>query len=241
MRRKRLLISVGLICGFVLLVLLGLVVMVKREPNFYAQATVPAGPARVSASNAAIGQFTKLNSSLITYEPRWEIQFTTDQVNAYFQEDFQRHGGDENLPEGCHAPRVKIEDDKIRIGVRYGEGLFSTIITLELKLWKIPNESNVLALEIVSLQAGSLPLSTGTLLDSISEAARREKIDITWYRHQGHPVGIMRFQSDMTRPTFQFESVETKDGKLTIVGRSTDLGAAPLLPGPPPRVVTPKK
>jgi hypothetical protein len=103
------------------------------------------------------------------------------------------------------------------------------------KLWLARAEVNVLALEIVSLQAGSLPLSTGTLLDYISEAARRENIDITWYRHEGHPVAIMRFQSDLTRPTFQFDRVELQDGRLTIAGRSTDpLAAAP----PPPRAVS---
>ena len=91
---------------------------------------------------------------------------------------------------------------------------------------------NTMAMEIVSLQAGSLPLSTGTLLDYISEAARRENIDISWYRQEGHPVAIMRFQADLSRPTFQFDRIELKDGKLTIGGRSTDPW-----PAPPPRVV----
>ena len=95
-------------------------------------------------------------------------------------------------------------------------------------------ELNTLALEIVSLQAGSLPLSTGTLLDRISEAARREKIDISWYRENGHPVAIMRFQADLSRPTFQFDRIELKDGKLSVSGRSTDLTGPPV-----PRVVKP--
>ena len=41
----------------------------------------------------------------------------------------------------------------------------------------------------------------------------------------------MRFQADLTRPTFQFDRIELKDGKATISGRSTDLGGPP----PPPR------
>jgi len=68
----------------------------------------------------------------------------------------------------------------------------------------------------------------------LSEAARREKIDITWYRQDGHPVAVMRFQADLSRPTLQFDRVELTDGKLTFSGRSTDLTATPQ-----PRVVKP--
>jgi hypothetical protein len=121
----------------------------------------------------------------------------------------------------------------MRLGVRYGSGLLSSVLSLEIKLWKVADQVNTLALEIVSIQSGSLPLSTGTLLDWISEKARRENIDITWYRQEGHPVAIMRFQADLTRPTFQFDRIELKDGKLVVSGRSTDL-----LGPPPPRVVS---
>jgi hypothetical protein len=140
------------------------------------------------------------------------------------------HGGDENLPEEFSAPRVKIENGKMRVGVRYGKGATSTVLSLELKLWLVPRQVNVLAMEIISLQAGNMPLSTGTLIDYISEAARREGIDISWYRHDGHPVAVMRFQSDLARPTFQFDRVELTEGRLTIAGRSTDpvVGPAPV-------------
>jgi len=232
MRRKRLLISVGLLLGFVLLVLVGLAAMVKHVPSYYEQATVHDSHERKRLSSEAFANYLTAGNALTNGEPAWDVTFTTDQVNAYFQQDYFQHGGDANLSEGFSAPRVKFEDGKMRVGVRYGTGLFSTVLTLEIKLWLVEGQMNVLAMEIVSLQAGSLPLSTGTLLDYISQFARRENIDITWYRHQGHPVAIMRFQSDLTRPTFQFERLELKGNALTIAGRSTDL-----LTAPPPREV----
>jgi len=230
MRRRRLLISVGLILGFLALVLVGLAAMVKREPSFYTQAEMPAGPDRAALSQQAMAQYSGILSLLD--DPSWEVSFSAEQINAFFQEHYYQVGGDENLPDGFHAPRVKVEDGKMRVGVRYGSGASSTVLSLEIKIWKVADELNTLAMEIVSLQAGSLPLSTGTLLDYISEAARREHIDISWYRQDGHPVAIMRFQADLSRPTFQFDRVELKDGKLTVRGRSTD----PFAP-PPPRIV----
>jgi hypothetical protein len=230
MRRRRLLISLGLVLGFLVLVLVGLAAMVKREPSFYRHAELPAGEPRANLSREAVSQYTQILSALD--EADWRVAFSSEQVNAFFQEDYHKLGGDENLPDDCHAPRVKVEDGKMRVGIRYGSGLFSTVLSLEIKLWKVVGEVNTLAMEIVSLQAGSLPLSTGRLLDRLSEAARRENIEISWYRHDGHHVAIMRFQADLTRPTFQFDRIELKDGKLVVIGRSTDLLGPPL-----PRVV----
>jgi hypothetical protein len=222
MRRKRLLISIGLIVAFLALVLVGLGFMVRRVPSFYAQGEMPPGEARSKLSQQTYAKWVKMAHDLKNREPAWELAFTEDQLNAYFQQDYFQHGGDDNLPDGFSAPRVKIDDGKLHLGVRYGSGATSTILSLELRLWLVPTTVNVVAMEIVSLQAGSMPLSTGTLIDYISVAARREKIDITWFRHDGHPVAIMRFQSDLTRPTFQFDRVDLKDGTLTIAGRSTD-------------------
>jgi hypothetical protein len=231
MSRRRILISVALILGFIALVLVGIVAMVKSEPSFYAEAEMPPGGERKQLSKEFDASFTRI--STVLNDPTWELTFTALQINAYFQEDYLAHGGDENLPNGFHAPRVRIEDGKMRIGARYGRGLFSTLVSMEIKVWKVDGEVNTLAMEIVSLQAGSLPLSTGTLLDHISAEARRQNIDITWYREHGHPVAIMRFQSTQSRPTFQFDEVVLKDGALTIYGRT---GGGKV--GPPPRVVS---
>jgi hypothetical protein len=168
-------------------------------------------------------------------DPSWEVTFSADQINAFFQSDaYFNAGGDDNLVDGFHAPRVKIENGRMWIGARYESGATSTVLSIEVRLWKVAEELNTLALEIVSFHAGGLPLPTGMLLDRLSEAARREKIDISWYRQDGHPVAIMRFQSDLSRPTFQFNRVELTDGKLTFSGSSTDLTAPP-----PPRVLRP--
>lgn len=223
MRRRRFLVSVGLVVGFVALVLLGLGVAAKRVPAFYAQADRPADAARKSASTQAVATEFQMANALESLEPEWKAVYTADQLNAYFQEDFvTSHGGDANLPDGFSAPRVQIENGQMRLGVRYGDGFWSTILSVQVKIWLVPGQANALALELVSLKAGALPLSPGTLLDKISELARHQNIDVTWFREDGHPVAVLRFQSDLTRPTLLFDRIELADGKLTVVGRSAD-------------------
>src|SRR5262249_23188280 len=153
MRRRRLLVSVGLVVGFVALVLVGLAAAAKREPGFYRQAEMADGPERDRLSQEAVANFTRINS--VIDDPSWEVTFSADQINAFFQsEDYFKAGGDDNLVDGFHAPRVKIENGRMRIGARYESGLASTVMSLEIRLWKVADELNTLALEIVSFHAG---------------------------------------------------------------------------------------
>ena len=230
MRRRRILISVCLVVGFLVAVALGLVALVKREPAFYRQAEVAPGESRAAMSRSALSQFSQLKNAL-TYDPEWQATFSADEINAYFQEDFLKVGADDNLPEDFHAPRVQIEDGRIRIGVRYGSGLWSTILSIELKAWLIPGETNMIGVEVVGLRTGALPLSASTLLDYISQGARRQGIDVTWYRNDGHPVAVMRYQADVARPTLLFERLDLADGSVTLRGRLADaVGAQPIKP-----------
>ncbi|HVK13801.1 MAG TPA: hypothetical protein VM597_33980 [Gemmataceae bacterium] len=224
MRRRRLLVSVGQVVAFVALVLFGLGWAAKRVPAFYTESELPDDAATRSKSVEAIGGYFQMRDAIVeSNNPRWELAFTAEQLNAYFQHDFVvNHGGDANLPEGFSAPRVQIEDGRMRIGVQYGQGYWTTVLSIQLKVWLVPGKANVLAMEIESLKAGALPLSPATLLDKISEVARRQNIDVTWFRENGHPVAIMRFQADLTRPTLVFEQIDLANGKLTVQGRSAD-------------------
>jgi hypothetical protein len=83
-------------------------------------------------------------------------------------------------------------------------------------------EGNVLALRIEGLHAGAVPFKAQWLLERISEAARQHDIETSWYRHEGHPVAILRFQANQPRPTIRLVSVRVEQGKLTVHGESTE-------------------
>lgn len=221
MKRQKLILSGLMLAGFILALLGGLGYLAKSPPAFYAAGHMPSGEDRENLARKFKQAFSEFRSSMVDDEPVWKALFTTDQINAFFQEDFIRAGSDSDLPPNFYEPRVAIEDNKLRLAVRYGSGLTSTILSLELKLWLVSGETNMLAVEIVGLSAGKLPLSTSTLLDYITALARKENIDVTWYRHEGHPVAIMRFVADQTRPTFQLVRVELRNKELMLEGKST--------------------
>jgi hypothetical protein len=220
-RRVRMLFSIALILGFFAVVALSLFFLIKREPSFYVQAEMTADSQRRALSQAANIKFLSFRDNFLD-EAQWGKSFTAEEINAFFQDDFLRLGGDENLPEDLHNPRVKFEDGRMRLGIRYGSGFWSTILSIEIKMWLVPGQINTIALEIVSLRGGALPLSTATLLDYISQLARRHQCDIAWYRNDGHPTAIIRYQADVARPTLQIEKLEFAEGEMTLVGRATD-------------------
>src|SRR5207247_5107671 len=131
----------------------------------------------------------------------WHGTFSEAQINSYFEEHFISSGfASRLLPDSVAAPRVVLEDDKIRLAFRYGTPPWSTIISIDFRVWLAPKERNVVVLELQSLHAGSLPVSAQSLLEQLSEALRKRNIEVTWYRHNGNPTAVLRFQTAAPRP-----------------------------------------
>jgi hypothetical protein len=238
MRRKSLILTGGL-----LLLLLGgtaaaLVVLVRHEPSFYADVAVAPGKERTDLSRAFQAKFFTLLSAIKGSAPKWAATFTQDQINSYFEEDFLRSGiARLSLPDDICAPRVKMEQDRIRLAFQYGRPPWNSIISIDFRVWLAPKEPNVIALELQGVHAGSLPISSQSLLEKVSEIARRQNIEVTWYRHNGNPVALLHFVSTKPRPTVVLQNLVLQDGALTLGGVSTDqrprIHASPVAGQPP--------
>jgi hypothetical protein len=208
-----------------------LALMLKHRPDFYVKKALPAGKERKQLSGKFMQEFNEFYRQVKTRE--WGAQFDEPTINGFFAEHFIQTGLAERiLPEGVSDPRVAIEQDKLRVGFRYGTGVFSTIISIDLRLWLAPRAPNVVVLELQGLHAGALPISAQSLLDQISEAARQNNIDVTWYRHGRNPVALLRFQADQDRPTIQLEQLTLHAGLLDFHGKSLVASAAPPVAAP---------
>lgn len=222
-RAKKKLVSWGLLLGMVLFILCTFIVLLSRTPRFYEDAEIPQNITRLGDSDRVVGMLSDIRTALESREAAWGIEFTDQEMNSFLQERAEELGSDSILPKGFRDPRLKIEDDKLRLGIRYGSGLFSTILSFELRAWRIPTEDATIGVQLVTLKAGAMPLPLSILLDRITEFVRSKGIDVTWYRMEGKPVGIFRFQYQSTRPTYQFESLTLKDGHFRLRCRSTEI------------------
>ncbi|HEV3263182.1 MAG TPA: hypothetical protein VG013_40480 [Gemmataceae bacterium] len=235
MSRKAIVLGIGivLLAGGIGTVL---VALLRHESDWYLHCHIPEGPERKEESGKFQGQFASL---VARHRHDFNTCFTARCINSYFEEDFVKSGvADRVLPKGISEPRIAIEPDKIRLAFRYGTGPWSTIVSIDMRVWlpKKDKEHNVVALELQSLHAGSLPISAQSLLEQVSEAARQNYIEVTWYRHKGNPVALLRFQrADRSSAAVQLQQLELRDGEIVIIGRSTDSNALqamlPMFPG----------
>jgi hypothetical protein len=230
MRRKSLLLTVAILVTAAAGVAGVLGALLKHEPEFYA-AGEPAVPETLTQSAILVTRVQDLKND-IRSKSEWGATFRAEDLNSFFQENLSAGGGLTGvLPKGCHSPRVTIEGDKIRLGLQYGEGFWATVFWVEMRAWLVKDETNVIALELCGLKAGALPLGCQSLLDAITEAAHDSNIEVTWYRHDGNPVGVLRFYADQLQPTTQIHTFRVADGAVTLGGRTrlaTSVAAAPV-------------
>jgi hypothetical protein len=225
MRRK------SYVLGFLIIILLtgaaaGLFMLVRHEPDFYVKNALPPGKERTQRSGKFFEEFVQFCSDVRDYR-EWNARFEEDCINSYFDEQFVTSGlAEKVLPEGITAPRIAIEEDRFRLAFRYRLGPVSSVISIDMRMWLTPKEPNVVALELQGLHAGSLPIAAQSLLEQISEAARQNNIEVTWYRHRGNPVALLRFQADQDHPTLRLDHLVLHKGLIEIQGRSSD--SAPL-------------
>jgi hypothetical protein len=202
---------------------IALAILVRHEPDAYRKVSIPAGPVRSQLSQKFYEEFCGLLSALQPgYEREWEARFTEEQINSYLEEGFVQSGLDERLlPENISQPRIMFEPEKVRLAFRYGKDPWSSIISIEFKVW-LTKEPNVIALELQTLKAGSLPINAQSLLYKVSEAARHGDIKMKWYRYNGNPVALLRFDYEGVRPSVVLQKLEVEQGSLVIHGRPTD-------------------
>jgi hypothetical protein len=219
-RRSRF-FSLFLFLGGLGLVLGGVFALAKREPDFYHRAP---DPDTFETRERAAQLLTRVQDlkNEIRSRSEWGETFTAEDLNCFFVENMGRKGGLASLlPESVHSPRVAIDGDRLKIGFKYGEGFWSTVVWVELKVWLVKDEANVVAIEVCDLRTGSLPVGSQSVLDSISEAARDWNIEVTWYRNGANPVGLFRFFANQVgTPSSLIRTLKVEDGTIVVAGRS---------------------
>jgi hypothetical protein len=220
-RRSKLLALLVLVGG--LAAVAGVVVyLVKLEPEFYVTTlNAPEWDGDLAKSARLVSRVQDLKNE-IRSAPEWGAEFTAAELNCFFAENLgPKSGLSSLLPEKTYAPRIAIEGDRLKLGFRYGRGFWSTVVWVELRIWLVAEESNLVGVEVCDLRAGRIPLAAQSILDSITESAHESNIDVTWYRNGPNPVGLFRFFADQPRVTAQILTVVVTDGKVVVAGRTS--------------------
>jgi hypothetical protein len=210
-------------------------VTVKHVPNFYLQSQVEPGEGRTVLANQCLRNFTQMIIDRDARQEDWGSNASEAQLNSFFEVIFPTLGEGESLRKlGIGAPVVTLEDDHMRLAFRYGSGLFSTVVSYDLKVWLVPKEANTIAVEIVSARAGALPISSQSILQQLSEFGRKQNKKVNLFRHEGHPVAVIGLQAEQDpHPKWILTTVEVHQNALLIHGKTPEHAMQPLDPSKP--------
>jgi hypothetical protein len=228
MKRKSMMYG-GAVVFILMVSVLTLAVVLRHEPVFYRSAAIAASPERKKGSMKFVNACLQLGNG-IKLDSKWWGKFTTEETNSYLAENFLTDGTmEELLPHGVRDPRIGFEDGRIRLGFRYGRPPWSTVVSVDLRVWLVAKEYNMVALELERVRAGMIPISGRSVLERMGDTIRQHNrgLEFNWYRHDGKPVALLRFQADKVVPTIRLQQMEVKDGQLLIAGCAFEAQAAP--------------
>jgi len=191
------------------------------EPRWYGQRCQPAEE-QTRKSRECSSKLIELYNATQRPGP-FSVRFSEEQFNSYLAEGIHRQGvADKLLPEGISEPRLHFQDDRVLVAFRYRNGLIHTVVSVSLKMWLPSSEPNLLVVQLESLKAGLMPISAQWLLEELSESLRNRGTEVTWYRHEGCPTALLRFQADLSKPTLVLSGLEISQGSLTIHGETSE-------------------
>jgi hypothetical protein len=153
---------------------------------------------------------------------RWEAAFTAEQINGWLAVQLVDNL-DIELPSRVRDPRVAISADRLRLGFRTSSGGVDTVVSVDAGVFL--TDDGAVAIHLMSVRAGALPLPVMQLADQIADACRDLELPVRWTRQEGQPVALVELHSDPSTDKRQFfiDAIELRENELYVAGH-TEIG-----------------
>lgn len=221
MARKKRIAAIALVVSTTALVtvVMGCVyVAMGRVRPFYTQA-LQIDPDRLKTGSRELESRATALYSESRHVGTWRAAFTSEQINGWLALHLADVYADA-LPAEISDPRVAIEDDHLTLGFRTRRGGVETVVSADASVM-LTEEGNV-AIRLLSVQAGALPLPVMQVADDVSHACQELGLPVRWTRVDGQPVAIIDVdRAGIARHAHVvMEAVELRDGTIYVAGRT---------------------
>lgn len=144
----------------------------------------------------------------------WQALFTAEQINGWLATQLAENvnGG---LPQNIRDPRVAIGRDVLTLGFRTSSGGVETVVSVDAAVSL--TETGAIAVRLLSVRAGALPLPVLQLADELADACKKLKLPVRWTRHNNKPVALVEIQS--TEPVY-VDDVQLDENQLYVAGHT---------------------
>ena len=220
---KRLLI-VGLVAaGAMLLGVLGAALYFRaalaRAVPFYSEA-LASDPAEMEQASRDLESRLAAVYSEAQKAGRWHATFTAAQINSWLAIELPK-SFPELLSQDFRDPRVAVTDQGVSLGFQTKVAGIETVIAVETDVFV--DERGLLAIQLRSVQAGSLPLPTKDIVDRTQLALKQSHLPCQWSQSVGDPVLLVNVSELVSGEHQQreLETVELHNGEIYLAGYTT--------------------
>jgi hypothetical protein len=194
----------------------------QHVPEFYVQA-LAAPPAQQAAAGQELERQALALNNQVRRPGRWEARFTQDQINGWLAVDLPKKFPG-SLPGGVSDPRVAVTDGEVQLAVKWQQGNASAVLSAAGEAY-LTDEPNEVAVRILAVRAGALPVPLARFLDEIAERAASSGLPLRWTEIDGDPVALVKLPLD--REEFRgkqllVEELRLEEGVIIVAGHTDE-------------------
>jgi hypothetical protein len=224
----------SLLTACVLLVLGGAYYAARQVRPFYEQALGLEPEVLERGSRELESRATALYSDA-RQGGKWHALFTAEQINGWLAIQLAENQ-ESDAPSNIRDPRVAISPEILTLGFQTFSGGVETVISVEAAVFV--TEEGAVAVRLMSVRAGALPLPVMQLADEIAATCEKLSLPVRWTQQDGQPVAIVELHSDPSTQERQFyiDTIEFGEGEMYVAGH-TEVAAT--IAGKSPKTVKP--
>jgi hypothetical protein len=185
----------------------------RRVQPFYQQA-LKIEPAASERSGRELESRATALYSDAKHLGRWQALFTAEQINGWLATQLTENAGAE-LPPNFRDPRIAITRDLLTLGFRTTSGGVETVISVDAAVSL--TDDGAIAIRLISVRAGALPLPVLQLANDLAEACKKVKAPVHWTTQNGQPVALVEIQ---TREPMYVDDIQLDENQLYVAGHT---------------------
>ena len=144
----------------------------------------------------------------------WQALFTAEQINGWLATQLAENAAGE-LPTNIRDPRVAIAPDVLTLGFRTSSGGVETVISVDAAVSL--TEQGAVAIRLIAVRAGALPLPVLQLADELADACQKLKLPVRWTQQDGKPVALVEIRA--SEPVY-VDDIQLDEGQLYVAGHT---------------------
>ncbi len=214
-------ITLCVVAGLVAAAFGGVYIALGRVRPFYEQALQLDSETLQTGSRHLESRATALFSE--ARQPgEWRATFTSDQINGWLALRLAEIYAD-SLPDEISEPRVAIGDDRFSLGFRARRGGMDTVISADVMV--MLTEHGEIAIRLLSVQAGTIPMPVMQLADDLSKACQRMSLPVRWTQVNAQPIALVdvNLAANTKNTRVRLNTVKLRAGALYLAGQTESL------------------